>query len=176
MCFFFRKCFAVLGFVLLFFWLCVSVQGCGFPFWLVYFWFLFGIFLIFYFCCSHPVFGEKLLLHRGFGKFGKSLYTYGFHVFFNCQWVDWRPDAICGGWESVSFYIVGTLRSNDATSTRTSKNPIGSVGKTCMALFLHFFWRFCTTRTWKCLILRFKENINKWRRNFTSLSELGYGS
>ena len=35
------------------------------------------------FCCGHPVFGEKLLLHRGFGKFGKSLYNYGFQFFFN---------------------------------------------------------------------------------------------
>ena len=43
-------------------------------------------------------------------------------------------------------------------------------------LFAHFFSRFCTTTTWKCLISRFMENVNKERRNSMSpLSELGYG-
>ena len=41
--------------------------------------------------------------------------------------------------------------------------------------FVHFFARFCTTTTWKCLIWRFMEYVNKQRRNFISLSELGYG-
>ena len=41
--------------------------------------------------------------------------------------------------------------------------------------FLHFFFRFSTTTTWKCLISRFMENVNKQRRNSISLSELGYG-
>ena len=41
--------------------------------------------------------------------------------------------------------------------------------------FVHFFARFCTTTTWKCLISRFMECVNKQRRNFISLSELGYG-
>ena len=40
--------------------------------------------------------------------------------------------------------------------------------------FVHFFARFCTTTTWKCLISRFMEDVNKQRRNFISLSELGY--
>ena len=43
----------------------------------------------------------------------------------------------------------------------------------------HFFCtilsRFYTTTTWKCLISRFMEDVNKERRNFISLSELGYG-
>lgn len=49
----------------------VSVLACVIPFLVWYF-------FIICFCCGHPVFGEKLLLHRGFGKFGKSLYTYDF--------------------------------------------------------------------------------------------------
>ena len=95
MCFFFRKCFAVLGFVLLFFWLCVSVQGCGFPFWLVYFWFLFGIFLIFCFCCGHPVFGEKLLLHRGLANL-ENLYTPTAFIFFLIvsEWTNLRMQFV----------------------------------------------------------------------------------
>ena len=30
--------------------------------------------------------------------------------------------------------------------------------------FIHFFARFCTTTTWKCLISRFMEDVNKQRR------------
>ena len=41
--------------------------------------------------------------------------------------------------------------------------------------FVHFFARFCTTTTWKCLISRFTEDVNKQRRNFIYLSVLGYG-
>ena len=42
-------------------------------------------------------------------------------------------------------------------------------------LFFSFLSRFCTTTTWKCLISRFMEVVNKQRRNFISLSELEYG-
>ena len=41
--------------------------------------------------------------------------------------------------------------------------------------FVLFFARFFTTTTWKCLISRFMEYVNKQRRNFISLSELAYG-
>ena len=41
--------------------------------------------------------------------------------------------------------------------------------------FCTFLSRFCTTKTWKCLISCFMEDVNKQRRNFISLSELGYG-
>lgn len=90
--------FCRIGICAPFFWLCVSVQGGGFPFWLVYFWVLFGIFLISCVCCGHPVFGEKLLLHRGFGKFGKSLYTYGFHFFLIVsEWTNLRMQFVEDG-------------------------------------------------------------------------------
>ena len=39
-------------------------------------------------------------------------------------------------------------------------------------LFCTFLSCFCTTSTWKCLISRVKEDVNKQRRNFISLSEL----
>ena len=41
--------------------------------------------------------------------------------------------------------------------------------------FCTFLYRFYTTTTWKCLISRFMEDVNKQRRNFISLSELEYG-
>ena len=47
--------------------------------------------------------------------------------------------------------------------------------RTCIALICSFLSRFCTTTTWKCLISRFMENVNKQRRNFISLSELEFG-
>ena len=40
--------------------------------------------------------------------------------------------------------------------------------------FVHFFPVFARLRL-KCLILRFMGDVNKQRRNFISLSELGYG-
>ena len=40
-------------------------------------------------------------------------------------------------------------------------------------LFCIFLSCFCTTSTWKCLISRFKEDVNKQRRNFISLSASG---
>ena len=41
--------------------------------------------------------------------------------------------------------------------------------------FCTFLSCFCTTTTWKCLLSCFMEDVNKQRRNFISLSELGYG-
>ena len=69
------------------------------------------------------------------------------------------------------------------TATRTSKkkkikaknNRFNKQNKklcTCITLFCTFLYRFTP---WKCLISRFKENVNKQRRNFISLSELAYG-
>ena len=66
------------------------------------------------------------------------------------------------------------------TATRTSKKSIGLISKTTTShvrhAFLHISFLFFTTTTWKCLILRLKEDLNKQRRNFISLFELGYGS
>ena len=59
------------------------------------------------------------------------------------------------------------------------KKTIGLISKTTTSHVYLCFWTFlscfCTTTTWKCLIWRFMEDVNKQRRNFISLSELGYG-
>ena len=72
--------------------------------------------------------------------------------------------------------LLRTSRPNDA-----SKKTIGRFNKqnnnfirTCITLFCTFLYRFCTTTSWKCLISHFMENVNRQRRNFISLSELGY--
>ena len=86
-------------------------------------------------------------------------------------------------WKSrniAKHLILRTLRSNDADGNENvKKNPIGLIAKqqlrTCITLFCTFLSCFCTTTTWKCLISRFMEDVNKQRRNFISLSELGYG-
>ena len=44
-----------------------------------------------------------------------------------------------------------------------------------LRFFCTFLSCFCTTSTRKLLISRFKEDVNKLRRNFISLSELEYG-
>ena len=67
---------------------------------------------------------------------------------------------------------LGTLRYNDATATRTSKNNNRFNKQTCTTLFCTFRYRFCTTTTWKCLISLFMENINKQWPNFISFLSL----
>ena len=76
--------------------------------------------------------------------------------------------------------IIGTLRSNDADGNEDVKknnrfNKQNNNFARASRFFVHFFARFCTTTTWKCLISRFMEDVNKQRRNFISLSELEYG-
>ena len=43
------------------------------------------------------------------------------------------------------------------------------------SLFFVYFFRHCTTRTWKCLISRFIDEVNKQPRDFLSLSKLQCG-
>ena len=81
---------------------------------------------------------------------------------------------------TMTMMIIGTLRSNDSTATRKSKknNKFYKQNKNfarTSRFFVHFFARFCTTATRKCLISRFMEDVNKQRRNFISPSGLGYG-
>ena len=73
--------------------------------------------------------------------------------------------------------LLGALRSKDATATRTSKKNNNNNFTTLHVhhTFCAFLCRFCTTTTWKFLISRFMGNVNKQRRNFISLSVLGYG-
>ena len=75
---------------------------------------------------------------------------------------------------------VGTLRSKDADDNENVKKTIGLISKTTTShvqhTFCSFLSRFCTTTTWKCLILRFMEDVNKQRRNSIFLIVLGYGA
>ena len=75
--------------------------------------------------------------------------------------------------------ILGTLRFNDADDNENVKKTIGLISKTTTLHvhrpFLYISFPFCKTTTWKCLISRFMEDVNKQRRNFISLSELEYG-
>ena len=74
---------------------------------------------------------------------------------------------------------IGTLRSNDADGNEKVKKKRFNKQNNNFARASHFFCtflsRFYMTTTWKCLISRFMEDVNKQRRNFISLSELGYG-
>ena len=75
---------------------------------------------------------------------------------------------------------LGTLRSDDGDGNGNATKAIGLISKTTILHvhhdFLHVSCRHCTTTTWKCLISRCTEEVQKRRRNFVSLSELGYGS
>ena len=57
---------------------------------------------------------------------------------------------------------------------------VGLISKTTILHVHHAFFTFlcrhCTTTTWKCLVSRWTEEVHKRRRNFLSLSELGYDS
>ena len=70
----------------------------------------------------------------------------------------------------IFFLSVGTLRSDDATATITSKTTTDLVGKkqlcTCISLFSYISLPFCTTTTWNCLILLFRQDVNRPWRNF----------
>ena len=63
-----------------------------------------------------------------------------------------------------------TTRQKNNRTVQYAKQQL----RTCITLFCTFLYRFCTTTSWKCLILHFMENVNRQRRNFISLSELGY--
>ena len=78
----------------------------------------------------------------------------------------------------IGVAVVGSYPTT-RTATRPSKKKIDLISKTTTLhvhnTFLYILARFCTTTTWKCLISRFMEDVNKQRRNFISLSELEYG-
>ena len=83
-------------------------------------------------------------------------------------------------WRRRRCCLIGTLTSDDGDGNGNSTKAIGLITKTqfctCITLFCTFLCRHCTTMTWKCLISRWTEEVHKRRRNFLSLSALGYGS
>ena len=104
----------------------------------------------------------------GGGGGGPGNSWWGYAAWFSKFWPYFRPNT-------RDFKIQRRGRQRER-----KKKTIGLISKkqlcTCITLFCTFLSRFCTTTTWKCLISRFMENVNKQRRNFISLSELEYSS
>ena len=89
-------------------------------------------------------------------------------------------------WCSVNTYLtrggskIRSFSSDDGDSTENVKKAIGLHSKTKTTLHVHhsfctFLCRRCTTTTWKCVIFRFMEVVNKRRRISLSLSKLECG-
>ena len=75
--------------------------------------------------------------------------------------------------------LIGTLRSNDADGDENVKKTIGFINKTTALhvhhTFLYISFPFLHNYDVKMPNFVFMEDVNKQRRNFISLSELGYG-
>ena len=89
-------------------------------------------------------------------------------------------------WCSVNTYSprrgskIRSFSSDDGDSNENVKKVIGLHSKQKTTLHVHhsfcaFLCRHCTTTTWKCVIFRFMEVVNKRRRIFLSLSKLECG-
>ena len=73
------------------------------------------------------------------------------------------------------FGIIVVLNVGKAVQRRIGRfNKQNNNFSRASHFFCTFLYRFCTTTSWKCLISHFMENVNRQRRNFISLSELGY--
>ena len=70
--------------------------------------------------------------------------------------------------------LIGTLRCHNGEVNGNRLNRQNNNFCTCVTLFSTFLYSHCTTRTGKCLISRFIEDVNKRRLNFLSLSEHGF--
>ena len=91
----------------------------------------------------------------------------------------WFPERSADFYSVLNNGTLETWRSIDADGYENVKKTNGLISKTTTLHvhhpFLYMSFLFCTTTTWKCLISRFKEDVNKQRRKFISLSELEYG-
>ena len=70
---------------------------------------------------------------------------------------------------SMRVYVMTTNIQRQDRNENFNKT-IGLISKTTTlhvhhAFIFAFLCHFCTTTTWRCLILRFMENVNKQRRN-----------
>ena len=83
--------------------------------------------------------------------------------------------ALLTEWAISDFKIQRRERRRERQKNNRFYKQINSFAR-ASPFFCTFLSHFCTTTTWKCLILYFMEDVNKQRRNFISLSELGYGS
>ena len=78
--------------------------------------------------------------------------------------------------DTVSYTILGSLSKDDGAATRTAKK-IDLLSKTTTLHMQHTFFctflcRHCRTTTSKCLISRFKEDVNTRQRFSFSFCEL----
>ena len=76
---------------------------------------------------------------------------------------------------------IRSFSSDDGNSNENVKKAISLQSKKKTTLHVHhsfctFLCRRCTTTTWKCVIFRFMEVVNKRRRIFLSVSKLEYSS
>ena len=65
-----------------------------------------------------------------------------------------------------------SLASKPGQEQRERQNSTRFMSIMCFTLFCTFLCRYCPTTTWKCLISRFMEDVNKLRQNFLSLSKI----
>ena len=90
-------------------------------------------------------------------------------------------------WCSVNTYSprrgskIRSFSSDEGDSNENVKKAIRLQSKKKTTLQVHhsfctFLCRRCTTTTWKCVIFRFMEVVNKRRRIFLSVSKLEYSS
>ena len=75
--------------------------------------------------------------------------------------------------------LLGSLSNDDGDCNEDGKKAIGLDWQkqqlcTCITLFCTFLCCRCTTTKWKCLILRFVEDVNTWELLSFSFPELWY--
>ena len=77
---------------------------------------------------------------------------------------------------SSVFSLIGRPQpDNEATSLSSFRNDDGDGNENIKTGIAKKVARYCTTTTWKSLISRFMEDVNKRQLNFLSLSELDCG-
>ena len=98
-----------------------------------------------------------------------------FYCFGTPIWPPWRHvKTLYEGFRFLSSVslLIATLRERQKNNRSYNQN--NNFARASRS-FVHFFTRFCTTTTWKCLISRFMKYVNKQRRHAIFLFELGYG-
>ena len=83
------------------------------------------------------------------------------------------------GYHESTSATIGSFSNDDGDRNENGKKKKGLINITTTLHVHHTFCTFpcrhCTTTTWKCLLSRFMENVNKRRRIFLSLSKLESG-
>ena len=95
-------------------------------------------------------------------------------------WFDsftWRSLQVISSQSRFPLMAIESFTNEDGEGNEKVKKATGVWGKTTNLQLHHTFvvhipCRLCTTTTWKCIISRFMEDVNKRRRSFLSLSKL----